>query len=200
MINGWQRYLSIEEDFLKARYYVSFDIDNVYSDFFSKSVIILGAEIEAAFKDLCRAISGKAPDSIEKYKNVILESFPNIDVLKSTLREDNQREYYPFKGWKNKRLSWWDVYSKIKHSSVDTKATLETAVTMLSAYQLLLFLVATYTCEVDSNEYIIAYTQLDLPRLLIPDVPLGIAIVPSEGLSFIRLNSAKLKQKISNRC
>ena len=48
---GWQRYLSIEQEFLAARQYVPYKLmKSAYSEFFTRQVIILGAEIESALK------------------------------------------------------------------------------------------------------------------------------------------------------
>ncbi|MBR0203927.1 MAG: hypothetical protein IJQ56_06140, partial [Synergistaceae bacterium] len=102
MMYGWIRYLSIEEDFMKSRYYVEFDVESAYSDFISKSVILLGAEIEASFKKLCKLINeDEKPGDISDYKRIVLEELPHISEFKSILRDDKKREYFPFKDWDN---------------------------------------------------------------------------------------------------
>lgn len=193
---GWKRYLSIEEDFLRARYYVAFDVENAHSDFLSKSVILLGAEIEASFKKLCNLIDNtETPGNICQYKGILLKELPNIGKFKSILREDTERNYLPFKGWDKSSLFWWDVYNNIKHSSDDKTATMEVAMTMLSAYQLLIILIAAYEeREFDDR---IAYTQLDIPRLLIPDVAMGMCQQDDdEGLLSFGFSASALKEKL----
>lgn len=78
-IYGWQRYLGIENDFLEALFYVSFDIKDAYSEFFSREIILLGSEIEASFKKLCESINGATPGNIGEYKAIILEAYPGIE-------------------------------------------------------------------------------------------------------------------------
>ena len=68
MIYGLQRYLGIERDFLKAQFYVSFDNKTAFSEFFSREVVLLGSEIEAAFKELCFLIDGRKPGNMGEYK------------------------------------------------------------------------------------------------------------------------------------
>jgi len=75
---GWQRYLSIEQEFAAARYYVSFSVGNAYSEFFTREVILLGVEIEAAFKELCRRINNSTPGNMGDYKSIILGTYPRI--------------------------------------------------------------------------------------------------------------------------
>ncbi len=193
---GWRRYLSIEEDFLRARYYVAFDVEYAHSDFLSKSVILLGAEIEASFKNLCSLIDNKAPrGNICQYKSILLKALPNIGNFKSILREDTERNYLPFKDWDKGSLFWWDVYNNIKHSSDDKTATMKVAMTMLSAYQLLIILIAAYE-ERDFDDRI-AYTQLDIPRLLIPDVAMGMYQQDDdEGLVSFGFSASELKEKL----
>lgn len=169
---GWKRYLSIENDFIKAQEYVSFDISNAYSEFFSKAVILLGSEIEAAFKKLCNEINGSTPGNIGEYKDIILTELPNLGALKSIMREDQTREYYPFKDWNQGPLPWWDVFVDTKHNLVDKSATLDVAMNMLSAFQLLLILVDAYSHI--TGKCCLAYTQLEIPRLLILDVGMDV--------------------------
>ena len=146
-IYGWQRFLSIEEDFLKARNYIEFnkDNENVYSEFFNKSVILLGAEIEACMKELCSEISKPQKSkagNIGEYKLIILSFYPSITKLKVRLR-DTDIEYVPFENWDNQQLPWWVYYNSIKHNTIDKKADMKTAFTMLSAQYLLLFAIDT---------------------------------------------------------
>lgn len=193
---GWKTYLSIEEQFLKANYYVAFDVENAHSNFLSQSIILLGAEIEHAFKVLCELIDVNAPrGDIGKYKEVILKNIPAIGKLRSALRENEEVQFFPFENWHNGKLTWWNIYTKIKHSTDDEKATMKVALTMLSAYQLLLILIEAYT---PGEEERTAYTQLDMPRLLVPDLNVGIG--QEDNLDEIfswRFSTSELKEKVS---
>ncbi|WP_029200398.1 hypothetical protein [Oribacterium sp. NK2B42] len=120
-IYGWQRYLGIEQEFITARQYVSFEQDNTYSEFFTRSVIILGAEIEGAFKKICSNIDGSALGNIGQYKEIILGVYPGIVSLTCAMR-GSERRLQPFEDWDKEKLSWWDVYANVKHSLVDKDA------------------------------------------------------------------------------
>ena len=200
MMYGWIRYLSIEEDFMKSRYYVEFDVESAYSDFISKSVILLGAEIEASFKKLCELIDrGKKPGNIGKYKEIVLEELHNIGEFKSILRDDKKHEYCPFKDWSNdshSHLNWWDIYVRTKHDLfVNHDATLDVAMKMLSAYQLLLVLITAYEKSDDDDR--LAYTMLEVPRLLIPDIDMSMAQNDyDEGLLSYVFSASDLKKKL----
>lgn len=197
MMYGWIRYLSIEEDFMKSRYYVEFDVESAYSDFISKSVILLGAEIEASFKKLCELINeDEKRGSISDYKKIVLKELPNIGEFKSILRDDKRHEYFPFRDWGMGSLSWWDIYGRTKHDLfVKREATLDVAMNMLSAYQLLIFLIAAYEKSDDDNR--LAYTMLEVPRLLRPDVDMDIAQQDDdEGLLSYTFSASKLKEKL----
>ena len=192
---GWRRYLSIEEDFLKARYYVAFDVKTAHSDFLSKSIILLGAEIEHAFKKLCELIDEKAKrGNIANYKKIILQEMPGIVNLKSTLRENEEVQFFPFKDWQKGRLSWWDIHNNIKHSDDDENATMNVALNMLSAYQLLLFLIEGYNGEKRHT----AYTQIEIPRVLIPDIRMGPGQT-HEGIFCWLFDTSDLKEKLSKK-
>ena len=194
---GWRRYLSIEEDFLKARYYVAFDVKTAHSDFLSKSIILLGAEIEHAFKKLCELIDKDADrGSIADYKKIILQEMPGIVNLKSTLRENEEVQFFPFKDWQQGPLSWWDIYNNIKHSDDDKNATMKVALNMLSAYQLLLFLIEGYNGEESHT----AYTQIEIPRVLVPDIRMDPEqTTQHEGIFCWIFDTSDLKEKLSQK-
>lgn len=138
---GLYRYLGIEEDFIRAQYYISFDNRDAYSEFFTREVILLGTEIEAAFKELCVRIKGKVPGNIRQYKEVVLLEYPNIVNIGIKDIKTNMIEK-PFSGWDNGSLPWWDKFINVKHNLVDKEATIHVAVTMLQAYLLLLFCIS----------------------------------------------------------
>ena len=196
---GWRRYLSIEEEFLKARYYVAFDVETAHSDFLSKSIILLGAEIEHAFKKLCKIIDEKAErGKIEDYKKIILQEMPGIVDLKSTLRENEEVEYFPFKNWQQGSLFWWTFYNKVKHNEDDKNATMNVALNMLSTYQLLLFLIEGYNGEVE--EECTAYTQIEIPRVLVPDIGMYVGqTTQHEGIFCWIFDASNLKEKLSQK-
>lgn len=168
-IYGWQRYLGIEKDFLEAQFYVSFDISSAYSEFFTREVILLGVEIEAAFKELCSRTTGTVPGNMGQYKDVILSNYPGIVDIYVKNKQTNIIEK-PFENWDNGRLTWWDAYTNVKHNLIDQNATLQVALSMLKAYELLLFCVAA-----KQGDFSIDY--LSTPKLFIPDFDPGLSIM-----------------------
>lgn len=137
---GLQRYLGLEKEFIEASYYVSLDQEDVYSEFFTREVILLGTEIEATFKELCNRINGSTPGNMSQYKEIILARFPNI-VRISVCEKQSKKTTLPFENWDNSQLDWWNVYTGIKHNLVDAQATLGVALKMLQAYLILIFCV-----------------------------------------------------------
>ena len=193
-IFGWQRYLGIEQEFITARQYVSFDQDNTCSEFFTRSVIILGAEIEGAFKRICKNANGIEPGNIGQYKEIILENYPGIVNLTCTMR-GNERKLFPFDGWDRGKLLWWDVYANVKHSLVDENATCAIALKMLAAYQLCLFIVEATEQTYLENDYLRAYSAIDAPKLLIPGLDFA-ASQDDDGILNAAFNPCELIKKV----
>ena len=110
------------------------------------------------------------------------------------LREDTKRKYYPFKDWKNERLVWWDAYVHVKHSITDKQATLNVALNMLSAYQLLLFVAE--ACTGIDNEHKYAYSHMNSPRLLTPNIFQGITLRPGDNTLYASFSTIELKKKL----
>ena len=170
-IYGWQRYLSIEQDFIEAQYYVSFDIKDVYSEFLSREVILLGSEIESAFKELCKRINGSMPGNIGQYKQTILSFYPGI-INVGVINKQTNEVQIPFKDWDNGALSWWDIYSNTKHALVDKTATLQVALIMLQALELLFFCIT----EKSASSYF-SLDYLETPKLFKPAFQSGFALM-----------------------
>ena len=188
---GWQRFLSIEQEFKAVEQYVPYELEDTYSEFFSRMIILLGAEIEVSFKCLCKQIDpDKARGNIGQIKEIILHHYPRIAVWKCAIKVIN-REIVPFEGWDYGDLEWWSVYTDIKHNSVDENATYRIALKMLGAYEQLLILIEVENPARDEytgfdraisgsvwNECdekgIKAYTVLEMPGLIIPDIQFGI--------------------------
>lgn len=187
---GWQRYLSIEAEFTGVRQYVPYNLmKTAYSEFFTRQVILLGSEIEAAMKQVCKNV---APDeergNIGFIKGIILKNFPKIVSWSCKIKVE-EIIITPFENWDRVNLDWWDVYTNEKHNLVDKAATYEIALKMLAAYELSLLLVE--ATDPDREEFtdeaiggnicnevteggIKRYTCIDCPTLLVPDIKFGI--------------------------
>ena len=154
---GWERYIGIERDFISAKFYVSFGQENVYSEFFTREIILLGTEIEAALKELCKRIDGSTAGNMCEYKNIILTAMPKITQI-AVIEKNSGRCCYPFYNWDVAKLDWWDVYTGVKHNLVDEKANLGVALKMLQAYELLLFCITAIKEDVHIN-------SLEMPKM-----------------------------------
>ena len=169
---GWENYLLIEEEFLKAKQFVDIKEDNfeVTSLFFSNKIVLLGAEIEAAFKKIC-SFDGINGGNMSQYKEETLKFFPKIADYKCNL-SFTEYQVIPFDDWKaeNGKLDWWDVYTNIKHSTVDGAATMKMAICMLSALQILLILIEAKSSSVaDANGFKSAVLfQNETPKMFEP--------------------------------
>ena len=195
-IYGWQRYLGIEQEFITAREYVSLEQDNTYSEFFTRAVIIFGAEIEGAFKTICKNLMENESGNIGQYKETILSNYPGIVDLGCSIRGSN-RELFPFKEWNLGKLNWWDVYSHVKHSLVDKNATCFESLQMLAAYQLCLFIVEAGRGNYSERDYIRAYSAVDAPKLLVPHMEF-VAAQDSDGILNTAFNPYKLVKRLKN--
>lgn len=131
-------------------------------------MIILGAEIESAFKVFCNRIDGSTPGNIAQYKSTILNEFPGLVRLGVCNRKTNEVTC-PFSKWDIGALQWWDVYTSIKHNAICKEATVDVSLSMLQAFELLLFCI-----EATSGDFSIEY--MEMPRLYIPDFPRGFAL------------------------
>lgn len=188
---GWQRYLSIEKEFAEVRQYVPYELmTTAYSEFFTRQVILLGAEIKAAMKQICKNVT---PDeergNIGFMKGILLGHFPKVVSWHCTIKTE-EIVITPFEGWDKESLAWWDVFTNTKHNLVDEAATYEIALKMLAGYELLLLLVEATDPEREEfttegiggsvwNEFedggkIRRYTCIDCPTLLVPDMEFGI--------------------------
>jgi hypothetical protein len=169
-IFGWQRYLSIENDFLNAQYYVSFDVQNAFSEFFTREVILLGAEIEAALKVLCKEIKpDETAGNMGEYKETILNAYPGIVNMVIRNRKTNVITK-PFEGWDCGHLHWWDIYTHVKHGLVDCEATVKVATDMLQAYEVLLWSISAVRGSV-------GISFIEMPKLYAPLFASGLSVM-----------------------
>lgn len=163
----WDNYLIIENEFIEARKYLSFErTANLEADspFLHNEIVLLGTKVETAMKKLIsfhNPYESFCPNNISDYKRIILVLFPEIESYETVLTHSDY-SFTPFKDWSKSKLSWWEVYSKIKHGS-SRIPKLEHALNLLSAYQILLFLIQ---YEEQSNNVYISYTLDEIPRLL----------------------------------
>lgn len=138
----WDQYLIIERDFIDAKKYISFVPENysIKSVFLRNEIILLGTELEEAFKKLITLVdSNTKPGNISQYKENILKYYPNLVNFKTILLGTNQ-VFIPFDKWDEGKLEFWDTFEQIKHGVEDSSA-LDLALNMLSAYEIILHLI-----------------------------------------------------------
>lgn len=184
---GLQRYLGIEQEFITAQQYVDLSIESAFSEFFTREVILLGVEIEAAFKELCSRINGSTAGNMADYKSIILGEYTNL----ANIYVRNKRTgaiYYPFQGWDIGPLPWWSVYVQVKHNLIDRAATVGVALSMLRAYELLLFCV-----EATNGNISVGY--MDMPKLFIPEFEPGMTL--ENDMSFtLKYSGNEIRQRL----
>lgn len=184
---GLQRYLGIEQEFITAQQYVDLSLETAFSEFFTREVIILGVEIEAAFKELCRRINGSTPGNMADYKSTILSTYPNIVNVYVKNKRTGTIEY-PFREWDIGPLPWWSVYTQVKHNLIDRAATAGIALSMLRAYELLLFCV-----EATNGDFSFGY--MDTPKLFIPEFEPGMTL-ENDMTFMLRYSGFEIQQRL----
>ena len=164
---GWEQYLIIEEDFIAAKKYINFTQNNYQVDsiFLRNEIVLLGSEIEIAFKKLINYLEPTTDaGNINQYKEKILLYYPNIVNFQTNLLGTEQI-FQPYQNWDADRLSFWDSYVNIKHGINNVLATLKLALDMLSAYEIILYFIhAEETRRQGGKE--IEYFPLEWPKLL----------------------------------
>ncbi len=160
LATSWNYFLSIERDLSEtSRYIEPYGQENAYSFEFYKIIMLSCAEIESAFKKLCKKV---APDekcgNMENYKSIILKKFPQICSCEVVIPRWHAQGIYPFNDWDSKPLFWWSAYQNVKHrrASQMNEATYKNAVYALAAlYVILLYLykVNEEVCKGDDSTY-----------------------------------------------
>lgn len=168
---GWNNYLIHEKSFLVANEYIDLVSNKTAtSQFFTNQIVLLGSEIEAAFKKIC-LFNGVQAGNMSQYKEETLKIFPKVYSYFCVLTL-NQDKYEPFANWstQNGKISWWNVYTNIKHSTVNSTATVDVALTMLSALQILLFLIDAKNKKTPNlnGYYPVILFQQEIPSLFAP--------------------------------
>ena len=165
----WDYYLTIEDDLITASRYVDFVKDNLrcYSFEFARLLLVAGAELDMAFKELCSAIdSSKAPDRIKEYYPVITDEFGDFLDTERYVKRSNRIVLKPFEDWTEKNPpGWWNGYNEVKHKRKDYfyRANLENVLNATAALQIVLFHLYSKT-EAQSTD---SFAPADLPRLMV---------------------------------
>ncbi len=159
LATSWNYFLSIERDLYEtSRYIEPEDQEKTYSFEFYKIIMLSCAEIETAFKQMCKFIEpNRKCGCIADYKDVILSKFPQICTCEVVVQRWHGRAIQPFGGWDTGPLSWWGSYQDIKHSRFlkIKQANYEVAVYSLAAlYVLILYLyrMNDHMCKADDSK------------------------------------------------
>lgn len=157
--NIWYYYLTLESDMIETSQYIEPNgQENTYSFAFYKIILLSCCEIESVFKIICELLEGTTGGSIKEYKQVILKHMPKICEAFVIVPRWKARIIEPFAGWEAGKLSWWNVYSQIKHTRAwrFENATYNNAVYALSALYLLiqyLYQLHGFECKADDSKY-----------------------------------------------
>lgn len=168
----WDYYRSIEDELIQASRYVEFCKDNYscYSIHFARVITAAGAELDMAFKELCKAIDRKSKaERIDQYRSVIKRRFPDITDAKRYVR-GYDLIIQPFASWAtNTSPAWWSQgFNKIKHerNRFFGTANLDNALNIVSGLMIVLF---RYYLLKNPQER--EFGVLESPRLLVPYRP-----------------------------
>lgn len=155
LLGIWNYYLSLESDLANtSRYIEPTGQENVHSFEFAKLIILACTEVESVFKLLCMELdSAKECGNIGEYKQMILGRYPRIVDAQVTISRLG-RSISPFEDWGNKKLSWWDAYTDVKHNRGKNfcDATYINAVMGMSALYILIFYLAK-TANLNFEDY-----------------------------------------------
>ena len=136
IINYWNYYLELEEQFLKSKRYVSFDLANdlTFSSEYVQLIQAICSEIDVIGKVIAQFHNKNFKvdnrTNITKWGFEVQKAYPNLDHKSITF--NNVVEIVPFKNWKYKNGTsnrhpivlfnesfetpmWWRDYNKIKH-------------------------------------------------------------------------------------
>lgn len=113
----------------------------VYSDEFSKLILVACSEIENSLHELAGFIAGsRSRSSIKELKSIVLAKFPHLPLARvSAARYSLTLE--PWKGWLESSPDWWaNGYNKIKHDRAGNPeaGTLLRALNAMAALQVIL--------------------------------------------------------------
>lgn len=142
----WNYFLAIESDLLNVARYIEPCEKNykTYSLELSRILLASASEVDVLLMELCKRLdpSGKA-DSIGKYKDVVLGSFPGLSRFEVSIPRWGL-SLTPWSAWAddNKVPLWWTACNKVKHhrGSEFQKANLKNTLNSVAA----LFLVNLY--------------------------------------------------------
>lgn len=122
---SWQYFLTLERDFLEMTAFVDVDPRNfhVFSDRFRSLLILLGAEIDATCKFVCKQAN---PDSnarsIDRYRSEISGRFPLVYLTQVHIRRYDII-FAPWMSWFEKTSpTWWRAYNDVKHDRHEHRA------------------------------------------------------------------------------
>ena len=169
----WEKYLNLEKDFIVAKRYVDFDASffNTTSDFFVNEITLLGSLLETALKHLAKLKNPSCSvGNFGEIKGEILSSFPRIVSFETQMIGTNTA-FKPFDGWDSGNLNWWSIYTDTKHGD-DRHANMETALMMLSAFELVLFIIHAEDIKngrcpsVNNDNSNVYYSLSEMPLLL----------------------------------
>lgn len=142
---GWENYLVIENEFIEAKRYLSFDRPANFeadSPFLHNQIVLLGSLVEIAMKKLIDYHNPEksfSPGNINEYKQLLLTMLPDMEQYQVRLL-NTETLITPFANWSSKKLQWWEAYNQIKHGS-SRLPKLDHALNALAAYEILLHLI-----------------------------------------------------------
>jgi len=116
--DAWNYLLCIERDLEVLSRYVEFDEQNFecFSVEITRILLTAASEVDVACKQLCRIInSARAPQSIDKYQELIVPAVPQLPRFQVALPR-YALERQPWASWEHgEKPEWWQHYIDVKH-------------------------------------------------------------------------------------
>ncbi|WP_312711832.1 hypothetical protein [Proteiniclasticum ruminis] len=178
LTNVWNYFLSLEKDLDDtSRYIEPRGQENVHSFEFAKILVLSYTELESVFKILCVEIENRKCGTIKQYKEILLNSYPNIVHAEVNISRWNNT-ICPFKGWDKGPLPWWSAYVNVKHNRQNNfnDATYKNTIYALSALYVSIMYLSKITGhpirDFESNYIESNYTSAlitTLPIKMLPD-------------------------------
>uniref|UniRef100_UPI00321AA042 hypothetical protein n=1 Tax=Bacteroides fragilis TaxID=817 RepID=UPI00321AA042 len=123
LINYWDYYCVLEEDFIDITRYIQLRVVNfnTCSDEIIKQLQAVGSE----FDNICKVVCGFSMEqrkTIADYQRWLLNNIKDITAVEIKLISADNIVLRPFEDWDKinpSDLPWWKAYNSVKHNRID---------------------------------------------------------------------------------
>lgn len=123
LLNYWNYYRVLEEDFLSITRYIEICEENnqTRSNEIIKQIQAIGSEFDNICKEIC-GFNLSDRKNIKDYSDWIFKNIDNVRETIITVKNTRNTILQPFENWdenKPSSLFWWEAYNQIKHNRID---------------------------------------------------------------------------------